>query len=272
VLNQQYLFNAFCYVAVGFLGHALIGWEVGKKGLLRVGLEGPTNRRVSAALLLFAGMVLWQTIGRLQSPYSSWKDLWPPVVAVVAFLVSRALVPRSLRIYNRAKYLHETTWVGEWRGVRNEAELEQARQHPRLLEAERLYREASSVQQRLAAETNSEEVRLFLRRNIASVHTQLALLYLQQALLKEAAAEVTAAVSLAETLHQHAPDDTENAATLSGALFRMAQTQQALGDRDSAVTSLRKSLSLDERLGDLEGARASRLLLEELLPDAKANG
>jgi tetratricopeptide (TPR) repeat protein len=271
VFSQQYLFNVYCYVVVGFLGHALIGWEVGKKGMLRVGLEGPTNGRVRAALFSFAGMVLWQTIGKLQPVYSTWKDLWPPLVAIIAFLVSRALVPRSQRIYERAKYLHETTWVGDWRGTRTEAELEQVRQHPRLLEAERLYCEARSVQQRLANETNNEEVRLFLRRNIAVAHTQLALLYLQQARLTEAAAEANAAIGLADTLHQQAPDDTENAATLSGALFRLAQTQQALGERDSAVANLRKSLSLDEGLGDLEGARASRLLLQELLPDAKAN-
>lgn len=272
MFNQQYLFNAYSYLIVGFLGHVLIGWEVGKKGFLRVGLEGPANRRVSAAVLSFVVMLLWQTIGGLQPAYSSWTDLWPPLVGGGVFLVSRALVPRSQRIYDRARFLHETTWVGDWRAARTEAELERARHQPRLLEAERLYQEAGSVQRRRADETKNKEVQLHLRRNIATVHTQLALLYLQQSRLTEAAAEAAAAVSLADTLHREAPADTENAATLSGALFRLAQAQQALGEHESAIGNLRKSLSLDERLGDLEGARASRLLLCELLPEAEANG
>ena len=57
-MTEQLAFNVYCYVVVGFIGNALIGWELGKKGWIRLGLEGPKNKRILFALYCFIFMIV----------------------------------------------------------------------------------------------------------------------------------------------------------------------------------------------------------------------
>jgi len=53
-MTEQQAFGIYCHAIVGFLGGALIAWEFGKKDFIRVGLEGPKNKRILFAMASFA--------------------------------------------------------------------------------------------------------------------------------------------------------------------------------------------------------------------------
>lgn len=264
MITHQQLFNIYSVVVVGVAGNAVLGWELGKKGLIRLGLEGPTNRRVRTAVSAFIAMLIWQRLGKLSTPFQTLWDAWPVLIGLGALLIARGLIPRSQRLYDRAKFLTETADVGKRRGVRSESELASARNHPNLIEAERLYLESSQIQARLRTESDDVRVQCEHQRNLAVVQCQLSLVYLMQARLIEGRQAALSAIATAEELSRDESSNTANSALLSEALFRAGECEYLLGQRATAETLLNRALAIDESLGDTKGAHHTRTLLEEL--------
>ena len=253
---MQQIFTVYCYAIVGVVGNFLIGWEVGRKGLRRVSLEGPRNRRITFAIGGFLVMILWERAG-VTAPFTNWRNsVWPALIAVGAFFLARALTPRSQRLFDRAKTLHEMTYVGDWSKPRTESELASARDDPQLLEAVTLYSESAAIQTRLAAEVPFDAERDQHRRNVATVHCQLAIVRMMQGLLTEAIEEAVTARRMAEETH----DD----ATLSVALYNLGMAEKLAGDKVNATAHLRLALALEESAGDDGNAGFTRALLLEI--------
>ena len=152
---QQFVFNLYCYIVVGLIGNALIGWELGKKGWIRLGLESPRNKRVAFALYCFVGMIVWQLICKLESPFNSWESILFPIWGINVFFISRFMTPKSQRLYSRAKYLHETTYTGDWHNPRPKKFIEEIRNNNRLKKAEFLYLQTLEIQKRLSSESET---------------------------------------------------------------------------------------------------------------------
>jgi tetratricopeptide (TPR) repeat protein len=264
MIDQQQLFNVYSYLFVGFAGNALIGWQIGKKGVIGIGLEGPANHKVRLALCFFTIMVLWQWVGNLSSPFTTIKDAWPTLVAVAAFIIARSLIPRSQRLYDRAKFLHETTYVGDWRGLRTEEEISAAQNNSRLAKAERLYIDACNIQMQLAMQAEQADIRGKYESNVAITLCQLSLLYIQQARKPEAIDTATQAVQIGEALSNADLAETAYLNVLGDCVFTLGHVQKLTGHMDDAILNLRRSLSISEQLGDVEGADYARQLLDEL--------
>ena len=264
MITHQQLFNIYSVAVVGVAGNAVLGWELGKKGLIRLGLEGPSNRRVRTAVSAFIAMLVWQRLGKLSTPFQTAWDAWPVLIGLGALLIARGLIPRSQRLYDRAKFLTETADVGKWRGVRSESETASARNHPNLIEAERLYLESSQIQARLLSESEDVRIRCDHQRNMAVVDCQLSLVYLMQARLIEGKQAALNAISIAEALSRNEMANRANSALLSEALFRAGECEYLLGQRSTAETLLNRALAIDESLGDTAGAHHTKMLLDEL--------
>jgi len=259
-MTGQQLFNLYSYVIVGFMGNAIIGWQLGKKGFLRIGLEGPRNRPVRLALFGFIAMLVWARVAKISPPFQHLRDAWPPIVGVSALALARALTPRSQRLYDRAKFLMETANVGDWRTLRAESDILAAQNHPRLIEAERLYVESVAVQERLIREGKDLRTIAGHKRNVVIAQCQLSLLYMMQGRLAQAHQRALTAVSSADELREY-DDGRETQASLSMALFRAGQAEHLLGLDDAAVLHLERALKIDTNLGDLQGAEQTRQLL-----------
>ena len=85
-MTQQFIFDLYCFIVVGLIANALIGWEIGKKGWIRLGLEGQKNKKVTFALFCFIGMMVWQSIGKLEFPLNSWESISFPMCGLIVFL------------------------------------------------------------------------------------------------------------------------------------------------------------------------------------------
>jgi hypothetical protein len=212
-------------VFVGFIGNALLGWAAGRKGFRRVGLEGPRNKPVTFALACVAAMMIWNTVGKLAPAFETWRSLWVPLVAVAAFLLGRYTMPRSLRLYERAKFLHETTFVGNWQVPRSAEELLEATRHPRLVEAARLYYEACTTQLRLGDEAETAAGKHTHHRNVVSICCQFSLLGLMTGDHVQAREAAVQAMAIARNLVAE-NDDTGNRQSLAD-----AQASLDLADR-----------------------------------------
>src|SRR4030042_6503915 len=172
---MQQAFEIYYWLFVGIVGNALIAWEFGRKGFRRVGLEGPTDPITNSALGLWLIMLVWGTVFKLDFPDEPKHLLiliWP--VSVMAF--AHFSKPRSQRLYDSAKSLHETTYIVDFSEPRTAGEIAYARENPRLIRAEESYKEALSAQERLFAQARTEEDRRRAGMNIVVSHIQLALL------------------------------------------------------------------------------------------------
>ena len=258
-MTEQQAFGIYCHAIVGFLGGALIAWEFGKKDFIRVGLEGPKNKRILFAMASFAVMALWQWSRKLKDPFVSWTDLWIPVWTLGVFVVSRLLVPRSVRLYFRAKTFHEAACAGG-----RQAAPAAIRHDYRLAKAESLYPAALGIQKHLSCQSMSEERYLHHQRNVAITYLQLTLLYHQQARLEEAAAMAKEVYDIAEPLTRNSPEQPEFLLLLSDALFRWGEVEQALGNTDSAKAKYRRSLDIDLALHNSTSADITKARLSEM--------
>ncbi len=264
-VSQQLLFEVYCYVVVGFLGNALIGWEVGKKGWLGVGLEGARNKRIVFALSSFIVMLVWQRAGKMQPLFTSWRDAWGPAVGLAFFLLSRSLTPKSQRLYNRAKMLHETTFFGDWLHGRSPELIQACQNNPRLREAESLYIASLHRQETLASKAPTDVEKYSHLENAASAYCQLALLYGQQSFFEKAEEAGSKAVEIAEQLSQNVPGNKGFLRVLSLSLFRLAQVEHARLRRDRAKCHYERSLAIDKQLGLWEDAAVTEKQLQALL-------
>lgn len=263
-MTQQLIFNLYCYIVVGLLGNALIGWELGKKGWINLGLEGPKNKRVAFALYCFIGMIMWQWIGKLNSPFDSWRGLWAPIWGSCVFLISRFLTPRSQRLYNHAKFLHETTYTGDWHNQRSQMLIDEIRINNRLRRAESLYLQSLEIQKRLSSnsETDVEYIRYEL--NVAFAYSQLSLLYRQQQFLDKAADAAEKALEIAESLNNKSPNNHEILSALSNAIFMLAETEHVQGKYEKAKEKYERSLSIDKEIGKYENIKLTERMLDEI--------
>ena len=263
-MTEQLAFNIYCYVVVGVLGNALIGWELGKKGWMRLGLEGPKNKKTLFALYCFMFMMLWQTLRTLDSPFTSWRDMWIPAWGFSIFTVSHFLVPRSMRLYSRAKFLHETTYVGDWRKPDLEVFSDRIRTNWRVLKAESLYLKALQIQKRLADESQNDTQYIHHQRNVAVTCSQLGFLYLQQRQFEKASNMAHKAVVIAESLNAKSPNQSDVLLTLSNALFRAAEIEQLQGKIHRAKAKYERGLAIDRKLRNDVDAAISEARLREI--------
>lgn len=263
-MTEQLVFDVYSYAIVGILGNAVIAWELGKKGWIRLGLEGPKNKKVLFALYCFLFMMLWQILRKLDSPFTSWRDLWIPAWCMSVFAISHFLVPRSMRLYSRAKFLHETTYTGDWRKPEPEVPVEQIRTNWRLLKAESLYLRALQIQKRLSGESENDKQYTHHQQNVAVTYSQLALLYLQQKQFEKASNMAQEAVATAELLNGKSPNQSEILSTLSCALFRAAEIKQLQGMWRNAKAKYERSLAIDRNLRNDVDAGITEARLREI--------
>ncbi|MGA2876192.1 MAG: hypothetical protein ABSE82_11725 [Nitrososphaerales archaeon] len=261
---EQRAFSAFCIGVVGILGNGLIGWQLGKKGFYQLGLEGPRNKKVIFAFGCFFVMVIWQRLRKLESPLDSWHYAWLPAFGILSWILARQLIPRSVRLYSRAKFLHETTYTGDWRSVQPDVPIAQVRAHPRLRKAEALYCQALEVQRSLAKNATAHAARKRHEQNEAVTYFQLTLLHLQRREFQEASKNACEGLNLAEKLRLETSNSSETASLLSDALYRSAETDQALGRLDEALLKYNQSLALDRLNGNEASARITEQRLAEL--------
>lgn len=263
-LTGQTLFNIYCYVVVGFVGNAIIGWELGRKGFVRVGLEGPYNTRLSLVLGAFVLMLAWQAFIEVEIPFSSWQDAWMPLWGLTVMGIAHYTVPRSMRIYGRAKFLQEHAGAGDWR--KHVATDSSATTTPNqwLDRAQALYHEALLVQEQLALESRADRESIHHGRNIAVVYAQLSLLYLQKRSFEEAAKMAAKAESTANQLLEKLPDDEGLLNALSDAYFYAAEADEARGNIGEARTNYERSREIEERLGNGDDLALTRTRLIEL--------
>lgn len=263
-ITQQFIFSLYCYIVIGVIGNALIGWELGKKGWVRLGLEGPKNKRVAFAIYSFIGMIVWQWISKLDSPFNSWKSLWAPILGVFVFFISRFLTPRSQRLYNRAKFLHETAYTGDWHKPRPQQIIEEIRSNYRLKKAESLYLQSLEIQKHLSSnsETDAEYIRHEL--NVAIAYNQLSLLYCQQQFLEKATVVAEKAHEIAESLNNKLPNNHEILSVISNAIFRLAEVEHIQEEYETAKEKYERSLSIDREIGDYEAVKLTESRLDEI--------
>jgi tetratricopeptide (TPR) repeat protein len=261
---EQLAFWWFCIGVVGILGNGLIGWELGKKGFYQLGLEGPRNKKVTFALCCFFLMVFWQSTRKLESPLSSWKYGWLPVWGILVCVLSRHLIPRSVRLYFKAKRLHETTYTGDWQSAQPEVPIEQIRSNPQLQKAEALYQQALEVQRSLSKHASRDAERTRHQQNEAVTFCQLALLHLQRREFEKASENSQEAVRLAERLFSNTNGGYGTGSLLSDAIFRDAEADQAMGEFAIAREKYKRSLSLSQQLGDTASVSVTERRLAQL--------
>lgn len=264
-MTEQVAFNVYCYVVVGFLGNALIGWELGKKGWILLALGGPKYSRTALfALYCFILMMLWQMLRKLNSPFTSWRGLWIPGWGLLVLTVSHFLVPRSMRLYSHAKFLHETSYTGDWRSSESDRPTEQICTHSRLLKAESLYLKALQIQKRLSEESQNDMQYTHHQRNVAVTYSQLALLYIHQRQFEKASNMAHEAVLTAESLNDQTSNKSEMLSILSNALFRSAEIDQLQGKVNSAKVKYERSLTIDRNLQNDADAYITEARLNEI--------
>lgn len=263
-MPQQVVFNLYCYIVVGLIGNALIGWEFGKKGWIRLGLEGPKNKRVTFALFCFIGMMVWQSIGKLEFPLNSWESISFPMWGLIVFFISRFLTPKSQRLYNSAKFLHETTYTGNWHNPRPQKVIEEIRNNNRLKKAEFLYLQALEIQMRLSSESETDAESINHELNVAIDYCQLSLLYRQQQHLDKAAMTAEKALRIAESLNNKSSNNHEILSLISGAIFRLAEIEHVQGKYETAKEKYEHSLSIDREIGKYEDIKLTESMLNEI--------
>ena len=153
MLEMQTLFNIYFWVFVGIIGNTIIGWEIGRKGLIQLGLEGPRNLRVVFAMSLWLIAIAWGMVSKVQgqlvqlptSPHPFWFLLW----GVVMVFLGHFSIQKSQFLFNTAKALHEY-WgrlyytPGKTGDPQKSAAL---RNFPKVQEAEKLYKEAIKLEE-----------------------------------------------------------------------------------------------------------------------------
>jgi len=209
-------------------------------------------------------MILWQTVRKLDSPFASWRDLWVLAWGILVFTVSHFLVPRSIRFYRQAKFLHETTYVGEWLKPEPDIPPEGLRKDERLCRAESLYLEAVQIQKRLSEKSETDGSHIQHQQNVAITDLQLALLYLQQRHIEKASSRAEEAIEIFETLNARFPKNHEILSTLSDAFFRAAEVEQVRGRPNEAIAKYERSLAIDMSLKREAGVNVTVSRLREL--------
>lgn len=260
----QLFYNLYCYIIVGIVGNAIIGWELGKKGFRTLALEGPNNKKIKFALYCFVGMIILQLIGKFDPPFNSWKSIWAPIWGVFIFFISRYTVPRSQRLYNRAKFLHEITYTGDWHKTRPQSLIEEIRNNNRLARAEYLYRESLQIQESLSTHSETDVKYIRHKLNIATVYCQLSLLYRQQQYIDKAKEMAEKAISCTEPLNKKFSEHNGVLSCLSDALFRYAEIQHISGNYTLAKEKYEQSLSIDKILGKIEDTKLTVSMLNEI--------
>jgi tetratricopeptide (TPR) repeat protein len=259
-MNEQIAFNLYSYLIIGFIGNSIIAWEFGRKGWARVGLEGAKNRKLTFALFLFIFMVIWQMVRKLSSPLSDWHSLWLLGWALSVYLIARLTIPRSMRIYSRAKFLHETTYTGDWRKSEPEIPVDQLRVNWRLIKAETLYLKALKIQEDLEKTAVLDSEINFHRENMLVTFSQLALLYLQQRRYEEVSAYADNGKALCDKIS----NDNEALQSYSNILFWLAEAYHMQGKTDSAKEVYEESMNIDRKAGAFKDAEVTRKRMAEI--------
>jgi hypothetical protein len=92
-VSEQALFDLYSWIVVALLAQSAIAWELGFKGIRRLIDETNANRRPSALVLTAFGCFLaggiWERASKLVSPFTSWRDCWPTLVALTVYVIGR---------------------------------------------------------------------------------------------------------------------------------------------------------------------------------------
>ena len=89
-MDQQALFELYTFLVIGVVAQSVLAWELGSKGIQRLIAAGRPNGRILVAFALFAAGGVWSRIAGLESPYQSWADAWPVVVAIIVYVIGRS--------------------------------------------------------------------------------------------------------------------------------------------------------------------------------------
>jgi tetratricopeptide (TPR) repeat protein len=264
-MNGQSLFTNYCWF-VSIVGPSLIVWEIGRHGFVRYFLEGARNRRARFAILLLLSTIIAGLIGKFDFPKASPKQ----AIILLAWLpplgfVSHQLLPLALRLYERARLLHEfaASRYGDYhqRGV--SASFEEICSDVRLKEAESLYQRAAELVRKSA---NPE-------LNLIMVEIQLGLLYRHQGKFESAKEHLTESLRMIRRLEYLQPERSDFLSTLSMILFRIGELHHTHGEIDQAQKMYQQSLAIDEKLRDLSGIAINQRMLSELDADrSKSHG
>lgn len=180
------------------------------------------------------------------------------------FFISRFLTPKSQRLYNRAKFLHETTYTGNWHNPRSKKFIEELRNNNRLKKAEFLYLQALEIQKRLTSKSETDAESICHELNVVAVYCQLSLLYRQQQYLDKAAGAVEKALVIAESLNSKSPNNHEILSVISGAIFRLAEIEHIQGKYEMAKEKYERSLYIDREIGKYEDIKLTESMLDEI--------
>lgn len=255
-MSGQTLYSIYCFLVV-VVGQAMIVWEIGRKGWVRLGLEGPGNRRVTFALMLFISMFVIGSVGHFTFPFTHWKHAALVLAWLLSVLfVSRQLLPASQRLFDRARFLHEST-VAQYSHHHERgpgASFEDIRADSRLQEAERLYLRAMEIESR----------RPRGELNVAVAHHQLGFLYRQLGKFEEARKRFEKSLQILRSLESLQPERSDIQGTISRTLFRLAEICHAHGELEQAKKMYEQSLDIDQRLGDAAGIRSNHQMLAEI--------
>lgn len=263
-MNEQLALNYYYIIFVGVIGHAFLGWELGQKGIIVISQEGFRSKKIKLAFAFFFIMVLWQLVRKVQPELNIYTAFMFPLWGVCVFTVSRLTVPRSLRIYKRAKLLHETTHIGNWRFNENSISIESIRSNPRFKKAELLYCRALTIQQRLTDNADNNPLSVHYMKNVAITLIQLSLLYLQQRYLEKANTMASKAQNIIESALQKAGERADLLAIISDINFRYAEIYELQNMPVEAKARYQKSYSIDSMLGKHADAEIAQTRIQEL--------
>ncbi len=252
----QDLFAAY-YLFVILGGQSLIAWEVGRHGIRNLALEGMQNQRIGFAMMLFVSLIIIGRVGGFTFPNPGLKPAIMILVWVLSLaIVSQRLVPAAQRLYDRAKHLHERGVIqyGNYHERGPGASFEEIQGDARLREAEKLYLRAAE----LAVRGPRSEL------NLAAVHHQLGFLYRQQGKFEEATRRFSQAIKILRKLEYLQPDRRDVLSSISSNLFFLGEIYHVQGEREKASRKYQESLAIDEKLGDSQGVRDTRRMLDQL--------
>jgi hypothetical protein len=148
-MGNQQLFELYSLVVVALFAQSVPAWELGTKGVQGVLRETNERGRPSGRVLLAFGLLvisgIWQRWAHLSSPYQSWRDGWPVLIAVGVYVVARYSRPTRLKRFLKAKQLYEDYMRHNVLTEPNAEDRSKARNDSGLATAESLYREAVGV-------------------------------------------------------------------------------------------------------------------------------
>ena len=251
-MNQQALFDFYTYVLVGVIAQSMIAWELGKKGWSIISPR--ISLKVTVAILLWAGNIVWLKLAGLEYPIKSLREAWFLIFPTIAFVFARlrlGLRPRPPRLeyFLRAKKLYSSYTrrldIPFWQ--LNQEHHRKASDNPSLREVEELLKQAIAL--------SLEEGEEF---DVAVAQYHLGMLaHLQgrkdtaRQLFEDALTLLSRHISREEAINPAA-----------GCHYHLGLIEEAESNLSDARNHFRQAYELDTSIGQINHARSSKHALE----------